>query len=156
MNDKIEFFLDGSPVTVVSGRQSVRDLLKMTDKVVGGDYIVTREGIEYVGPDQFVEVRPGDKIETLRKPDRPTISPGEIRYQVNGEIQIATENQLSVAEIMRRAGASAAIDVDDLDSYLLEHVDGTKYDRSADSVTIIEGDEFLVIHRGATPVAWAP
>lgn len=156
MNQKIEFFLDGHPVTVTNGRQSVRDLLKMTDKPVDGDSVVTREGIEYGDPDQFVEVRPGDKIETRRKPDRPPVTPHEVHYQVNGEDQITTENPLSAEEIMRRAGASAAIDVDDLDNYLLEHVDETKYERITDSVTIREGDEFLAIHRGATPVAWAP
>lgn len=77
----------------------------------------------------------------------------KVHYQVNGEDQVTTQNPLSAEEIMRRAGASAAIDVDHVDSYLLEHVGGTKYDRITDSVTIREGDEFIAIHQGATPVA---
>ena len=77
----------------------------------------------------------------------------KVHYQVNGEEQITTQNPLSAEEIMRRAGASAAIDVDHLDSYLLEHVDGTKYERIIDTVAIREGDKFIAIHQGVTPVA---
>ena len=152
MHEKIEFFLDGRPVTVAGGRLSVRELLKMVDKPVDGNYVVSRDGIEYDDPDQSIDVRPGDKIETRRKPDRTSAAPHRVHYKVNGEDQVTTENPLSAEEIMRRAGAPAAIDVDDLESYLIEHVDGTKYDRLT-AVTIREGDEFLAIYRGATPVA---
>ena len=155
MQKTVEFFLDGSPVTVASDRLSVRDLLKLADKPVDGDYVVIREGIEYEAPGQLIAVHPGDKIETRRKPDRASATPREIHYKVNGEAQVTTDNPLSGEEIMRRAGAPAAIDVDDLGSYVLEHVDGTKYDHPADAVTIRAGDEFLAIHRGPTPVAWA-
>lgn len=154
MREKIEVFIDGRPVTVAGDGLSVRDILNMADKP-DGDYVVTREGNEYDDPAQAVEVRPGDKIEIRRKPDRPPGTPHDVHYQVNGEDQITTENTISVEEIMRRAGTSAAIDVEDLDSYLLEHVDGTKYERITDSVTVREGDEFLAIYQGATPVAWA-
>ena len=156
MHEKIEFFLDGRPVTAASGHLSVHDLLRMADKPVDGDYVVTGEGIDYHDPDQSVEVHPGDKIEIRIKSDRLPATPHEVRYQVNGEDQITMENPLPAGEIMRRAGASAAIDVDDLDNYLLEHGHGTKYERITDSVTIREGDLFFATYRGATPVAWAP
>ena len=155
MHGKIEVFVDGRAVTVAGGSLSVRELLKMADKPVDGDYVVSRDGIEYDDPDQSIDVRSGDKIEIRRKPDRISGALHEVHYKVNGEDQVTTENSLTAEEIMRRAGNPAAIDVDDLGSYLLERVDGTKYDRPAD-VTIRDGDEFLAIHRGPTPVAWAP
>ena len=156
MYEKIEFFVDGRAVTVAGGSLSVRELLELADKPIDGDYVVSRDGIEYDDPDQSIDVRSGDKIEIRRKPDRTSVVSHEVHYKVNGEDQVATENPLTAEEIMRRAGYPAAIDVDDLDSYLLERIDGTKYERPADAVTIHNGDEFLAIHRGSTPVAWAP
>lgn len=156
MHEKIEFFVDGHAVTVAGGSLSVRELLKMADKPVDGGYVASRDGIEYDDPDQSIDVRSGDKIEIRRKPDRTSVVSHEVHYKVNGEDQVTAENPLTAKEILRRAGAPSAIDVDDLDSYLLEHVNGTKYDRLADPVTIRDGDEFLAIHRGPTPVAWAP
>ena len=156
MHGDVEFFVDGRPVTVAGSSLSVRELLKMADKPVDGDYVVSRDGIEYDDPDQSIDVRSGDKIEIRRKPDRTSGAPHEVHYKVNGEDQVTTENPLTAEEIVRRAGNPAAIDVDDLGSYLLERVDGSKYDRPADAVTIRDGDEFLAIHRGPTPVAWAP
>ena len=156
MHDKIEFFVDRRAVTVTGGSLSVRELLKMADKPIDGDYVVSRDGIEYDDPDQSIDVRSGDKIEIRRKPDRTSVVSHEVHYKVNGEDQVTTENPLTAKEIMRRAGNPAAIDVDDLGSYLLERIDGTKYERPADAITIRNGDEFLAIHRGSTPVAWAP
>ena len=156
MHEKIEFFVDGRAVTVDGGSLSVRELLKVAGKPVDGDYVVSRDGIEYDDPDHAIDVRSGDKIEIRRKPDRTSVVSHEVHYKVNGEDQVTTENPLTAEEIMRRAGNPAAIDVADLDSYLLERIDGTKYERSADAITIRNGDQFLAIHRGSTPVAWAP
>ena len=156
MPGKVEFFVDGRPVTAAGGRRSVCELLTMADKPLDGDYVVSRDGIEYDDPDQSIDVRSGDKIEIRRRPNRTSVVSHEVHYKVNGEDQVTTENPLSTEEIMRRAGATSAIDVDDLGSYLLERIDGTKYESLADTVAIRNGDQFLAIYRGPTPVAWAP
>ena len=77
-----------------------------------------------------------------------------IRYTVNGEESAADVDALPVAEILRRAGPGAGIDVDDLGSYYLENIaDGRKYENIEAPVTIADGDRFLAIHAGSTPVA---
>lgn len=75
-------------------------------------------------------------------------------YQVNGEDQSTQDNSLTVETILRNAGSAASIDVAEINDYLLENVaDGHKYEDLADKVLIKDGDKFVAVHVGKTPVA---
>lgn len=85
-----------------------------------------------------------------RLPDRDRI----IHYRVNGERQRTEDKTLTVEEILRRAGASAGIDISNIGSYYLERLrDSHKFKDLADAVTIEDGDQFLAVYSGRTPVA---
>ncbi|MYB34849.1 MAG: hypothetical protein F4X92_06965 [Gammaproteobacteria bacterium] len=80
--------------------------------------------------------------------------PVEIHYRVNGEQQTTTDSTLSVEQILRSAGKTASIELQQLDSYILENIKtGNKCESLTDMVNILNGDEFLAVHSGATPVA---
>ncbi len=56
--------------------------------------------------------------------------------------------------VLRKAGASASIAVEEINNYFLENIkDGRKYENPSDRVEVHEGDEFVAIHAGKTPVA---
>lgn len=103
--------------------------------------------------------------ETNKQPDRAR-RPGDtqrrdrsdeariIHYLVNGERQRTEREALTAEEILRHAGASAGIDVNDLDDYYLECVaDDRRYRNLADEVRLKDGDQFLAVYSGRTPVA---
>ena len=150
MSEKIEFFLDGKPVETGKSQLGVRELLRMAGRPDGTDYVVSRDVVEYDDPNQSLDIRPGDKIETVHKPAR---SKTLVHYKVNGEEQTTETNPMSMETLLRLAGAAASIDVNDLGSYFVENMDGSKYENLTDVITVDEGDEFLAIHAGPTPVA---
>lgn len=77
-----------------------------------------------------------------------------IHYLVNGERQRAEKDILTVEEILRHAGSAAGIDVNDLDNYYLESIsDERQYRNLADEVKLEDGDQFLAVYSGRTPVA---
>ena len=101
------------------------------------------------------------------KPDKPALPPGHvpdrkpgedgfIHYEVNGEPQRTEEASLKLEWLLRRAGAGAGIDVADIGDYYLERVsDGAEYRNLSGIVTIEDGDRFLAVYAGRTPVASA-
>lgn len=77
-----------------------------------------------------------------------------IHYLVNGERQRTEKNMLTVEEILRHAGAAAGIDVNDLGNYCLESVTNNRqYRNLAEEVKLEDGDQFLAVYSGRTPVA---
>ena len=77
-----------------------------------------------------------------------------IHYLVNGEKQRTEQGMLTVEEILRHAGAAAGINVNDLDNYYLESVTNNRqYRKLAEKVKLEDGDQFLAIYSGRTPVA---
>ena len=77
-----------------------------------------------------------------------------IHYQVNGEQQRTERAILTVKEILQHAGSAAAIDMADLDSYYLEDMASERQYRGMDEpVNIKDGDQFLAVYSGRTPVA---
>ncbi len=81
-------------------------------------------------------------------------TPIEIIYKVNGEQQSTTDANLTVQQILQKAGKAASIDLQQLDSYILENIQSSrKYAYLDDVVEIMNDDEFLAVHSGATPVA---
>ena len=77
-----------------------------------------------------------------------------IHYKVNGEELTTTDATLTVEIILTDAGDAASVDTSQLDSYTLENIaDGRKYENPTDKVCVEDGDQFLAIYRGRTPVA---
>ena len=89
-------------------------------------------------------------------PDRGPGDEGSIRYEVNGEHQRTEGPSLTVEQILRSVGVAAGIDVADIGSYYLERVsDGKEYRDLSEVVRIDDGDRFLAVYAGKTPVASA-
>lgn len=104
----------------------------------------------HVERDKETDVQDGDQNETGPVD-------GVIRYEVNGEALETDKRRLSLEEILRRAGAPAGVDVSQIDSYFLENTaDGRRYENLADLIVLEDGDRFVAIHVGKTPVACHP
>ena len=77
-----------------------------------------------------------------------------IHYLVNGERQRTEKETMTVEEILRHAGNGAGIDVNDLDNYYLESVTNERQYRDlTDEIKLEDGDQFLAVYSGRTPVA---
>ncbi len=154
MMAKDQFFIDGKRFKLEYSPQKVSALLHLVRKSSSDFLLVSEDGIEYGDPDELVEVAPGNEFSTKKRDDSQKPGERQIRYTVNGEENTTLENPLSLESILRNAGAGAAIDTADLGSYYLENTaDGRKYENLDDLVTISEGDNFVAIHVGSTPVA---
>ncbi len=150
----IHFTINGQEFESPQKRVSVEWLLKL----IGWspkDAQLVREvtGETWSDPSAEVELREGDKFEA--KPRRGPLPPeSKIHYKVNGEPQVTTKTPMILEEILRRAGADAAIDLNQLGSYYLDNVGtGARYENLDDEVPIVDGDEFVALYAGPTPVA---
>ena len=154
MTTDSQFYIDDKPYRLDRSPAKVSSLLQLAGTSAGEAILVSEDGIEHGNPDELISIAPSGrfltrKLDDARKPDHKPI-----RYTVNGEKNSTTENPLSLEIILRNAGAGAAIDVSDLQSYYLENTaDGRKYENLKDSVTISDEDNFLALHVGSTPVA---
>ena len=149
-----QFFIDGKPYKLEHSPAKVSSLLHLAGTSASEAFLVSEDGIEHGNPDELIDIAPGDRFRTKKRDDSQKPVDKPIRYTVNGEENTTFENPLSLGSILRNAGAGAAIDVSDLQSYYLENTaDGRKYENLDDLVTISDGDNFLAIHVGSTPVA---
>ena len=144
-----EFFIDGKPFVTEKQQLTVRELLEMADRGAGTGYVVVKGTTEYADPDKLLEIGFGDKIEIELKPNRTST----LHYKVNGEEQTTDRRVMTADDMLRLAGSAAGIDANDLGSYFIEKLSGEKYENLSDHIEVADGDEFLAIHRGATPVA---
>ncbi len=115
------------------------------------ELVRTATGEIWRDPSATVELRDGDSFEAKGRlrPLEPSI-----RYTVNGEPQVTKESPLIVEEILRRAGPDAAIDLDHLKDYYLDNVrTGIRYENLGDEVPVTDGDQFVALYAGPTPVA---
>lgn len=157
MGQDITFSVNGKPQQTDKPQLSVETLLVMggVDKREIEQYVlVSGDGAQHQNLKDVIEVHPGENFEIKKREGvRPT--PGIIHYKVNGEEQTTDKNSLTVGEILEKAGAAAGIYKDEIGNYFLEELggDGKRYKNSSDSVTVKEGDHFLAIHAGKTPVA---
>ena len=155
MTSDAQFFIDNKPYKLEQSPEKVSTLLHLAGTSTDDAFLVSEDGIEHANPDELIKIAPGDHFKTRKRDDsgdKPTDKP--IRYSVNGEPNTTFENPLSLESILRNAGAGAAIDVADLGNYYLENTaDGRKYENLNDSITLSDGDNFLAIHVGSTPVA---
>lgn len=143
---EIKIFINDKACAIAGPDQKVADLLGEVGVTVEDAVLVTPDGIEHDKPEETVHVSDGDRLET-----RP---PTDIHYQVNGESQTTTSCRLTVGVILEDAGKSAGIDVSGLANYYLENVaTEQRYDDLDAEVVVCEGDSFIAVHRGPTPVA---
>lgn len=149
-----QFFVDGKPCKLEHGPAKVSTLLQLAGTSASEAILVSADGIEHGDPDELIDIAPEDQFQTKKRDEPPKPVETPICYTVNGEESTITENPLSLESILRNAGTGAAIDVSDLQSYYLENTaDGRKYENLDDLVTISDGDNFVAIHVGSTPVA---
>ena len=144
MAKKFQVLIDEQQYKTRTGQRKPSSLLQLAGKSQEDAALVLEGGHVCLDPDEPIAVAPGDRFTTIER----------IRYFVNGEPSATINNPLSLESILRNAGAGAAIDIQDLGSYYLENTsDGRKYENLDSMVTIVDGDNFLAIHVGSTPVA---
>lgn len=154
MTTDAQFFIDGKPYKLEHSPEKVAALLHLAGTSASESVLVSKDGVEHGNPDELIDIAPGDEFWIKKRDDSQKPVDKPIRYTVNGEANETIENPLSLEAILRNAGAGAAIDVSDLQSYYLENTaDGRKYENLGDLVTISDGDNFVAIHVGSTPVA---
>lgn len=151
----IHFTINGQEFESPQKRVSVEWLLKLIGWSPKDAELVREDtGETWSDPSAEVELREGDKLEAKAKRDPTPIPEPRIRYTVNGEPQVTEKTPLTVEEILRQAGSDAAIDIAQLDSYYLDNVrTGARYESLGDEVPIADGDQFVALHAGRTPVA---
>ena len=149
-----EFFIDDKPFPLERKEERVSTILNLVGKSSKDTLLVSAAGVEHGDPEEVILIAPGDRFTTKTRDSERKPHDKPIRYKVNGEECSTAENPISVETILRNAGPGAAINIKDLSSYLLENtVDGRRYENLSDLVTVNEGDNFLAIHAGSTPVA---
>lgn len=153
MTSDSQFFIDSKPYKLDSTPQKVSWFIELAGTSIDETILVSGDGVEHTNPDEFIDILPGNHFTTRKRnsPEKPGEKP--IRYKVNGELNTTLVNRLTLEAILRTAGRGAAIDIDDIGNYYLDTVDGRKYESLNDLVTIADGDNFLAIHVGSTPVA---
>lgn len=158
MADSIEFFIDDKPYSTRKVSLSVAEMLAIAGLSSEQFFLISQDGNKHLDPKQNIDIHSGDRF-TTEKRDRDSKPPFDTvtHYKVNGEQQTTTNATLSVEQILRAAGKPASIDLNQLDSYILENIKtGKKYQNLTDIVDISDDDEFLAVHSGATPVALFP
>ncbi len=154
--DKKNFIqIDGRQLAIQPGSHTPSELLKLAGKSGDDVSLVLADGHECSNPNEPINVVSGDQF-TTRKNNQSSRTPTKnlVCYSVNGEPATTDKNPLTLEEVLSNAGPGAAIDTNDLGSYYLENLnDGQRYDSLDCFLKINEGDNFLAIHVGRTPVA---
>jgi len=154
MEKNSHIWIDEEKHMIEAGPKRPSILLKLAGKSTTNTSLVQENGHECDDLDQLINVESGDRFTTKKRTSPSHSDQSRICYTVNGESLTTDENLLPVREILRNAGTSAAIDNSDLDSYYLENIlDGRKYEQLDSLVSIVDGDNFMAIHVGSTPVA---
>ena len=155
MADPIEFFIDSKRCTTDKATQTVADIFNIVGLSADQLILVSPKGDKCLDAKQNIEIHSGDHFTTEKRDrDEKSQNPVKIHYRINGEQQTTTDPDHSVEQILQSAGKAASIELQQLDSYILENIKtGEKYENLTDMVNILNGDEFLAVHSGATPVA---
>ncbi len=156
MAEPIEFFIDDEPHSTLKVSQSVADILAIADLSPDQFFLISEEGTRLPDPKQSIDVHSGDRFTTEKRDrDSKPSFPRLVHYKINGERQATSNATLSVEQILLVAGKAASIDLGQLNHYILEDIKtGKKYQNLADSIDILNDDEFLAVHSGSTPVAF--
>ena len=152
--DVIQFTINDQTFESPAAEVSVEWLLELVGlKSTDAELTRVATGEVWTKPSAVVKLHNGDAFTAKDRggPPKPEL---QIRYAVNGESQVTKTSPRTVEEILRRAGAGAAIDLNQLDSYYLDNVrSGVRYENLGDEVPIADGDQFVALHAGPTPVA---
>ena len=150
MSSSQVIYVNGTEHSCADAQVTVATILEEAGTTIKESVLVSADGVTHEDPQELIELEPGARFCTTKREDITKL----ISYFVNGEPCTTTENPISVETILRNAGKGAAIDLRDLGSYILENIaDGRKYQNLDDLVEICEGDNFIAIHVGSTPVA---
>lgn len=148
----ITYFVDGRPQQSNQNTLSQQEILEKAGYPKAEYYLIAENGKEYRSPDDQVPIKNEEKFEV--KPLRGTTPSGEIHYEVNGLPQTTATSPVPLREILEKAGRDAGIGPDDLERYRLENANtGAQYVELAGLVPINDGDKFVAIYVGSTPVA---
>ena len=155
MADPIEFFIDDKPYSTYKAIQTVANVLAVAGLTADQFILISSDGTKYQDGEKDIEIHSGERFKTEKRDRDSKPESGEvIYYEVNGEKQQTSESRLSMEQILRSAGRDASIDLQQLNSYILENIGtGKKYGSLNEIVDIVDGDKFLAVHSGATPVA---
>lgn len=150
----IHFTINGEKFESSESHVSVEWLLELVGlKSADAELIRVATGDAWTKPSEVVKLHDGDAFTAKDRGGPPHPAP-KIHYTVNGEPQITDTSPLIVEQVLRRAGSDAAIDVAQLESYYLDNVrTGARYENLGDEVPIADGDQFVALHAGRTPVA---
>lgn len=150
--EKISYFVDGRLQQSDRDALPQREILEKAGYAEAEYYLIDGGGTEYRSPDDKVLLKDGEKFEV--KPLRGAAPSGVIHYKVNGELQTAEDSPVPLRDILEKAGRKAGIEPNDLERYRLEN-SGTdaKYKGLDELVPIRDGDQFVAIYVGKTPVA---
>lgn len=147
-------FIDGQKCSFEQPQARVAELLNAVNTSTKKSVLVSSDGTEHNDPNELINFNPGEKFVTEECRDFTETDGQFIAFTVNGEACTTTDNPLTVETILQNAGPGAALDLNDLAHYVLENTaNGVKYENLDDSVEICNGDNFIAIHVGSTPVA---
>lgn len=150
--ERISYFVDGRLQQSDRDALSQREILEKAGYAEAEYYLIGEDGAEYRSPDDKVSLKDREKFEV--KPLRGTAPSDVIHYKVNGEHQTAEASPVLLRDILEEAGRKAGIEPNDLERYRLENSDtGAKYAELDERVPIRDGDQFVAIYVGKTPVA---
>ena len=153
MSNQIKIFIDGKQIFVTKSDLTLAEILDAAKIPIDEYYLVSEKGDEYKAPNKKIELYSGERFNSKKRSHVPPVTK-TIHYSVNGEAQMTERNPLTVETILKIAGAAASIDVAQIENYYLESIEGDQtYNSLSDQVTIQEGDRFLAVYRGKTPVA---
>ena len=155
MSEEIEFFVDGKPFCISKSELTVADILSLVEVSPDQSLLVSEDGTELRERNDVIKINSGDRFKTKESENEAQLPAScNVSYKVNGEEQTAQKSSLTVREILQNAGEGASIDLSQIDSYFLEDLaTGQKYENADDEVCLKDGDTFLAVHVGATPVA---
>lgn len=153
MRNQIEYFIDGKQISATNSELTVAEILSAANISIDEYYLVSEKGDEYKDPNKKIKLYSGERFKTSKRDHVPPVTK-TIHYSVNGEAQMTESNPLTMETILKNAGAAASIDVAQIDSYYLESVENDQtYNSLSDQIAVKEGDRFLAVYRGKTPVA---
>ena len=154
MAEEIKYTINGKGFTTPVPKRKVADLLSEINLTAQEFILVSPDNTEHGNPDELIDIHNGDAFTTKPKKDKGSKGNQVIRYKVNGEELKTTISKMTVEEILKAAGKSASVNVNDLSNYFLQDLKSEhRYENLTDVVSISEGDQYLAVYRGKVPVA---
>lgn len=146
------YFVDGVEYHTDSDHLTTSDILEKAKISPRENYLVSDSGEEFRQADEMISLRDGEKFEVKIVTEE--LGEITIHYEVNGEQQTTNKNSLSLETILKNAGAGAGINPGEENMFRLENLSTKeKYSDLDKPVVLHDGDKFIAIYAGPTPVA---